>query len=267
MNMLRSIKDSLTEWLGWKKLAAPTLVNTPFRRPPKLRKETLPLPPEVMRQRVRKGARKKSTFIREGQQVFRSVGDLVSRNGISFDSIRILEFGVGCGRIARHFFHSGHTSFVGVDVDGQMIDWCNANLASRDERFAFFTNNYLPPLNLEEKSIDFAFSISVFTHLSGEDQKVWFDEICRVICPGGFFIATFIEEDPNALLSGVSTNLREDPTIPREWLGRDGAPDQYLTTRSSLQWFTSLADECFDTIDVDSLAIRGKQSFVLFRKR
>lgn len=253
--MLKGIENALTKG------------DALFRHFFKPTKETLPIPPEEMRQRVRKGAAKSSEFIREGKQVFRAITALGSKNGISFDSIRILEFGVGCGRIARHFFHSGHASFAGADVDKQMIDWCNANLATHDERFTFFTNNYLPPLNLGEQSIDLAFSISVFTHLSGEDQKLWFDEICRVLGPGGFLIATFIEEDPKSLVSGVSTTTRNDPTIPREWLGRDGAPDQYLTTRSSLQWFTGLAEDRFDTIDVESLAIRNKQTIVLFRKK
>lgn len=235
--------------------------------PPWRTKISIPLPPRRMRHMVRKGAGHKSQFLYEGRQVFRIIGEVLNANQVSLNSLRVLEFGVGCGRVARHFTASQHSSFVGTDVDSKLIAWCCSKLATADKRFSFFTNAYKPPLELQDESVDFAFSISVFTHLSAADQIRWFDEIHRVLVHDGHFLVTFIEEQPGCLTSGVETQIRNDQKITRRWLGQNGAPTSYITTRSSLDWFTDKAERMFETIDVRPLAVRNKQSVVLFRKR
>lgn len=234
---------------------------------PRTRLCSFPVPPRRMRHMVKKGSGSKLQFIAEGRSIYESLQGLLDDHSIVVDGGRVLEFGVGCGRVARHFAPREFKSFVGTDVDSELIAWCQANIALRDSRFVFSVNPYRPPLGIGMHSIDFAYSISVFTHLSGDDQLLWIKEMSRVVRPGGYLMASFIEESTTTLPSGITSSKRRDQWISRQWLGHEGAPKQYLTTRSTLDWFTSTADPWFDMIDVRHFAISGKQTIVLLRRK
>ena len=90
----------------------------------------------------------------------------------------VLDFGCGCGRVTRYW--SGFAgSVAGSDIDGPAVAWCRSNLA-----FARFEQNRLePPLAFERESFDLVYALSVFTHLTGELQLAWRDELRRVLRP------------------------------------------------------------------------------------
>ena len=74
----------------------------------------------------------------------------------------------------------------GSDVNAKAIDWCRDNLG-----FARFERNTLaPPLDFDPASFDFAYALSVFTHLTAELQLAWRDEMLRVLRPGGVLLVT-----------------------------------------------------------------------------
>ncbi|HXK09991.1 MAG TPA: methyltransferase domain-containing protein [Vicinamibacteria bacterium] len=64
--------------------------------------------------------------------------------------------------------------------------WCQANLP-----FArCSTSRSRPPLPFDDGAFDFAYAISVFTHLAEDLQLPWMRELCRVVRPGGHLPVT-----------------------------------------------------------------------------
>jgi SAM-dependent methyltransferase len=51
-------------------------------------------------------------------------------------------------------------------------------------------NGAKPPLPYEADSFDFAYGISLFSHLRAEQQLGWLAEVRRVLRPGGLFLFT-----------------------------------------------------------------------------
>ena len=65
--------------------------------------------------------------------------------------------------------------------------WCASNLPFG----RFEVNGLEPPLPFEDNSFDLFYSLSIFTHLDEPLQQPWFDEMVRVVEPGGVFLLTF----------------------------------------------------------------------------
>jgi SAM-dependent methyltransferase len=100
-----------------------------------------------------------------------------------FDSV--LEFGVGCGRIIRHW-RGLEGEVHGTDYNSAAVDWCAGNL-----RFATFRRNELaPPLPYPDGKFGFAYAYSVFTHLPENLQEIWLAELRRVVREGGLVLFT-----------------------------------------------------------------------------
>lgn len=100
------------------------------------------------------------------------------------DCHKILDWGCGCGRIARFFseLHPGLLS--GIDIDPENANWCAANLRGGE----FHTCGLLPPTPFPDESFDLIFGISVFTHLGESDQFAWLEEMRRLAAPGAAVI-------------------------------------------------------------------------------
>jgi SAM-dependent methyltransferase len=93
----------------------------------------------------------------------------------------VLDFGCGCGRIARWFSDLSGPQFHGCDYNGELVKWCDANLDFID----VCTTSLEPPLPYPDARFDFLYAFSVFTHLSIELAESWIEELQRVIKPGG----------------------------------------------------------------------------------
>lgn len=99
---------------------------------------------------------------------------------------RWLDFGCGCGRVARHLIGTPPiASYCGADVDRPQVAWAEENLGGR-----FVTIAPVPPTPFESEAFDVIFTISVFTHLDREAEAGWLDELRRLLRPGGLLIAT-----------------------------------------------------------------------------
>jgi predicted SAM-dependent methyltransferase len=69
------------------------------------------------------------------------------------------------------------------------VDWCQKNIPGAD----FHLNQKEPPLDFaEDKSIDLVFACSVFTHISLDLQRLWLQELHRILRPGGIFLCTVL---------------------------------------------------------------------------
>jgi SAM-dependent methyltransferase len=98
---------------------------------------------------------------------------------------RVLDWGVGCGRVARHFPPARAEALTGCDIDRDNIAWCAANL-----RGTFVACSLAPPLPFARGAFDVVYGISVFTHLREPMQLRWLEELARVAAPGAILLLT-----------------------------------------------------------------------------
>lgn len=169
--------------------------------------EWLHLPPASLRMRIGVGnrlVRNHHQFIESGKAI---VSELSGKNYLNPDS-QILELGCGCGRnaIALKKYLSSHGKYIGQDVDKEMIQWCQQNLASQNFYFNHanvFSKVYNPKgqsvgtycFPTEDQSISLIFSISVFSHLLYEDFLHYVGESARVLSKGGHLHMTLFIMD------------------------------------------------------------------------
>ena len=196
--------------------------------------DPLPVPPLELRKLV--GNFEETAFDNPtGARVFASVPN-------SSDEF-ILDFGCGCGRVARQLMQQKQppARYLGVDLHKGMIRWCRDHLTTRNPAFVFQHQNVRNPgLNprgrrnevafpAADKSVSLLIATSVFTHLVESQAVFYLREVGRVLREGGVAVATFflfdkaafpmMQEFQNALYINLS-----DPTnavlFDREWLKR-----------------------------------------------
>ncbi len=142
-----------------------------------------PLPPAGLRARVGLPARDEFTLV--GREGARQILEAVAREtGAPPDAW--LDFGCGCGRLARPLLESGvPRSYDGVDVDARQVGWAARHLPGR-----FRVMRPEPPLDFPAGSFDVVLAVSIFTHLSEAGQFAWLAEVRRLLKPGGLLVAT-----------------------------------------------------------------------------
>lgn len=144
--------------------------------------QTAPVPPLTSRARIQ-GARcvkeypEDHHFINSGVSDLRAVFNIAGVFGVDLSrEISILDFGVGCARMARHLPSETTSKFFGVDVDPVNIAWCTGNMPfGRYETIR--PGSTIPAA---DRSFDLIYSHSVFTHLSPAEQDHWLKELGRV---------------------------------------------------------------------------------------
>lgn len=97
---------------------------------------------------------------------------------------RILDWGCGCGRIARHLAPLVQ-DFCGCDIDTDNIAWCTEHLPGR-----YSASLLRPPLPYKDGVFDLVYGVSVFTHLRPAIEALWLAELQRVTAPGGVLLMT-----------------------------------------------------------------------------
>lgn len=104
-------------------------------------------------------------------------------------TVRILEWGCGPGRVITHLSQVDRDkryNLTGTDYVRSSIEWAKRNYPS----IHFLHNHLTPPLPISDGEVDFAYAISVFTHLSEESHHKWLSELLRVLRPGGVLLIT-----------------------------------------------------------------------------
>jgi len=119
----------------------------------------------------------------------------------------VLEVGCGNGKNARALTRYLNTSgrYVGFDIVEHGVRWCQRNLTPRFPHFEFHradihNRTYNPAGRTKasayrfpapDRSFDFVFLTSVFTHMLPMDLENYVREIGRVLKPGGRCFASF----------------------------------------------------------------------------
>jgi Methyltransferase domain len=117
------------------------------------------------------------------QRIDRTVVAVSGRHLHDFN--RVLDWGVGCGRVARHFPNDRASALTGCDIDRENIEWCNSHLAG-----TFVHCHMAPPLPFDSESFDLIYGVSVFTHLREAMQLCWLEELSRVMARGAILLTT-----------------------------------------------------------------------------
>lgn len=123
----------------------------------------------------------------------------------------ILDLGSGCGRYAiglrrTSWMGSGYTgAYTGIDVDEEMIRWCQASYPAnfRFVHVDVYNRVYNPSgppasevdLPVESATQDLVFGMSLLTHLLEADLRNYLHEAHRALKPGGRMVmSTFCVE-------------------------------------------------------------------------
>ena len=184
-------------------------------------------------------------FLESGKAQSDIIADLVERNGGKFrEAQRLLDFGCGCGRIARHIPKISEAALFGVDYNPRLVNWCAKNLTG-----TFARNQLMPPLSFPDGYFDAVWLLSVFTHLRLETQNAWLAELRRIVRPGGMVVITFHDENhPGLDLVGLSpeTLLREDIYIYND----QAEGSNYISTFQTRKFTRGQFGEFFEVCEI-----------------
>lgn len=157
---------------------------------------TLPLPPLEMRQLV--GPTDDAEYENPS-------GDLIFPELTPHEFAAVLDWGSGCGRIARRLIQQRPRPgrYLGLDVHAGMINWCRSNLTPRAPAFEFVHHDVFElafnpdatkawmPLAADDDSFTLAIAWSVFTHVTEEHARRYLQEIRRVLRSDGVLVSTW----------------------------------------------------------------------------
>jgi SAM-dependent methyltransferase len=194
--------------------------------------DSIPIPPYEMRQLV--GPTDEAAFENSSGNAILNVPEA------QFDVV--LDFGCGCGRLARQMMQQSAKPRVykGFDLHRGMIRWCNDNLAPLAPGFEFFHHDVLnasfnpgagkPPLlpmPAQDGASSLVVALSVFTHTIQEHAEYYLREVKRVLRSDGLLAASFflfekryfpmMQDFQNALYINID-DLCNAVIFDREWL-------------------------------------------------
>lgn len=157
----------------------------------------LPLPPIEMRQAV--GPTDPAAFDNPaGALVFPDLPAEAYRS--------VLDFGCGCGRLARQMIQQQPRpgAYLGIDLHPVMIEWCRNNLTPLAPEFEFRHHDVrypswnpgegkpeTAPFPAEDGSRSLVIAYSVFTHLIQAHAERYLGEVSRVLAEDGHLESTW----------------------------------------------------------------------------
>jgi len=145
-----------------------------------------PVPPNSS---IRKsGGRTVVSYYMGGLRIALPMVACMRREGVRLDqNIRVLDFGCGVGRPLLHFTRNYPApTYYACDVDDTSVAFIQKNYPQVQASVSQFS----PPLTFETGFFDLVYSVSIFSHLSPEDQGIWLRELARVTKPGGWCFLT-----------------------------------------------------------------------------
>ncbi|HTD57746.1 MAG TPA: class I SAM-dependent methyltransferase [Solirubrobacteraceae bacterium] len=131
-----------------------------------------------------------------------------------------LDFGCSSGRVVRVLAAAyPDIHWHGCDPNAPAIEWASENLSGID----FFVSEDAPPLPLSDGSLDLAYAISIWSHFAPELGLHWFEEMHRVLRPGGHLVCTTHGLTSIAYYATLDLRTPEQSLEIRDALYRDGS--------------------------------------------
>ena len=158
---------------------------------------------------------------------------------------RVLEVGSGIGRMARPLTaYLGDGSYEGIDIVGQGIRWCQANITKRHPNFRFqladVRNTMYNPegkfaaaeyrFPFDDGCFDFVYLTSVFTHMLRREVARYLGEIARTLRPNGRCFATYflLNEESRMLMESGCSSLCFDYRLDNCWTDDAHVPEHAI---------------------------------------
>lgn len=160
--------------------------------------DSLPIPPLQMRELV--GPTDPIDFRNlDGENVFPDLPSWAYEN--------VVDFGSGCGRLARRMMlqRDQPNQYLGVEIHKGMVQWCQKNLTPAATNFKFVRHNAFN-INLNPKGLahpkalpidspsgtaSLVIAWSVFTHLLESQVYDYLSEMRRILRDGGLLLSTW----------------------------------------------------------------------------
>jgi ubiquinone/menaquinone biosynthesis C-methylase UbiE len=155
---------------------------------------------------------------------YRKVGEEFFRYFVELAKLQphesVLDVGSGSGRMAVPLtvYLSAEGAYEGFDISAEAVGWCRERITSGFPNFRFQVSDiYNAAYNprgkypaaeyrfpYEDRTFDFVFLTSVFTHLLPRDMEHYFSEIARVLKPGGRCLITYflLNEESTPMIDG-----------------------------------------------------------------
>jgi SAM-dependent methyltransferase len=230
-------------------------------KPPRVAEDGKPLPDRLAMMRIGGNADWRFFYTR-GKATAQTLVNAARAAGADPATWKsVLDWGCGCGRIARHMPLHTPAKVYGRDIDAYTIRWPRKHLAG-DYR----VSGLKPPLDLPVASMDFAYGFSVLTHLSAPMQSAWFEELARILKPGALAALTFHDMQHPAV-NDVTFRREENGVHVTEWTLEGSnlvAAFQDISSiqRAAAPWFDLVHHmTLYETLFDQSLAVlRRKES-------
>ena len=249
-----------------------SITRVPIERP-RTRVDELPIPPK----KLRAYGEDADQYVGAGRAVVDQMFAVLERHGRPIqDTRRVLEFGCSNGRLLRWFLPYSETAEIwGVDIDANMIKWATENLS---DHFNFAVCTQVPHLPYPDGYFDLIFAGSVFTHLN-ELHGAWMLELARLLVPGAYLYATFLDEAARETLHAqkerrLAKELAAHPAGERVFKGEydlisvSANPQIFLSNvYMNRSYIERIAKPLLEIVDVVPNAFAGFQSGYLFQKR
>lgn len=109
--------------------------------------------------------------------------------GVDLDKpVNVLDFGCGVGRQLLHLTRLyPNVRAYGCDVNDDAI----AYMLRSYPGVKTYASSFDPPLTYDDCNFDLVYSVSVFSHLSEQDARVWLSELRRITKPFSILCLTF----------------------------------------------------------------------------
>jgi SAM-dependent methyltransferase len=229
-----------------------------------------PFPDPARRKRVH-GDANADGFVINGYSTFRKLDCVLGEHGRRWaDCSRIIDWGCGCGRVFRYLPREAQARLVGVDIDGDNIEWCRRSFPEAE----FHAVALSPPMPLPSSAFDLVLGVSVFTHLREEAQHSWLKELSRICRSGGLLLVTIhgpaagarasLSEQQYRLWAGsgfIATGLNVDLS------GAIADDAYYVDSLHTHDYVRRVWGRYFKILDIRGSYIANHQDLVVMRKR
>ena len=104
-------------------------------------------------------------FLRSGKAQVEMISEMLARNDVFLRAQdQTLDFGCGCGRMARWWPDVSEANLFGCDYNAELAEWCADNLPFMETA----QTRLKPPLPYSDGQFSFIYALSIFTHLPSE---------------------------------------------------------------------------------------------------
>lgn len=115
------------------------------------------------------------------------ITETIAEQSLTLGGGPFLDFGCASGRIVRNLAAAyPEKKWYGCDPRREAIEWAAPTFPA----VFFYTSSQEPPLPFASEFFEGVFACSIWTHFSERAAKVWIDEMCRIIKPGGWLLLT-----------------------------------------------------------------------------